>query len=302
MGEWKDGGWWYYYAIGLLVKEPLGWLILLAMSFVSWLPPLLATLRVRRLQQTNVNATDSSSRPALVPLREYAILLLPAVLVFALVSRETGFNHHVRYVIPALPFLFVFASRLSVFAERSRVVRYCVHALVAWQLASVLWYSPHWLSYFNEIAGGPENGDQWLLSSNIDWGQDLINLKTWQEQHSEAEPLFTILNSQYSPTVCGVDVRLPEFLTRKPDRPGIAPSLPEKVFEPEPGWYAISVTALHGARGSVFSPSSKTSVYPARVAWFKDRTPIDRVGYSIRIYQVASDDLSPLPGSQEHLP
>lgn len=302
MGEWKVGGWWYYYVMGLLVKEPLGWLILLAMSFVSCFPRLLAALRVRRATQINMNTADGSLQPAHVPWREYVILLLPAVLVFVLVSRESGFNHHVRYIIPALPFLFVFASRLAVFTARSRIGQSCVSVLIAWQLASVLWYGPYWLSYFNEIAGGPENGDQWLLSSNIDWGQDLLNLKTWQEQHPEADPLFTVVNSQYSPTVFGVKVQLPEFLTRKPDGPNVEGSLAAESYRPEPGWYAISVTALHGARGSVFSPSSTSRANPARVAWFKDRTPIDRVGYSIRIYHVVSDDLSLSPGLQEHVP
>ncbi|MEJ7591375.1 MAG: glycosyltransferase family 39 protein [Planctomycetaceae bacterium] len=90
MGEWKDGGWWYYYIIGLFVKEPLGGLILLAMSLVTWMPQLLAALCRRRSTQMDVNTTDGSPHPAQVPLREYVILLLPAVLVFALVSRRLG--------------------------------------------------------------------------------------------------------------------------------------------------------------------------------------------------------------------
>ncbi len=28
----------------------------------------------------------------------------------------------------------------------------------------------HSISYFNELAGGPENGSAHLLDSNIDWG------------------------------------------------------------------------------------------------------------------------------------
>ncbi|MEJ7591374.1 MAG: hypothetical protein WKF77_07485 [Planctomycetaceae bacterium] len=114
--------------------------------------------------------------------------------------------------------------------------------------------------------------------------------------------MFTVLNSQYSPTVYGIKVQLPEFLTRKPDGLTVEGSFAEESYRPEPGWYAISVTALHGARGSVFSPSLTSRANPARVAWFKNRTPIDRVGYSIRIYHVVSDHLSPSAGLQEHMP
>ena len=32
---------------------------------------------------------------------------------------------------------------------------------------------PHYLSYFNALAGGPEDGYNVLIDSNVDWGQDL---------------------------------------------------------------------------------------------------------------------------------
>jgi hypothetical protein len=47
-----------------------------------------------------------------------------------------------------------------------------VGALACWLAVSSLSSHPHYLSYFNEIAGGPGNGWRWLLDSNIDWGQD----------------------------------------------------------------------------------------------------------------------------------
>jgi hypothetical protein len=38
-----------------------------------------------------------------------------------------------------------------------------------------LW--PHQEAFFNELAGGPENGSELLVDANIDWGQDLIFLR-----------------------------------------------------------------------------------------------------------------------------
>jgi hypothetical protein len=43
----------------------------------------------------------------------------------------------------------------------------------SWFMASSLWIYPHSLSYFNEAIGGPCNGPDHLLGSNLDWGQDL---------------------------------------------------------------------------------------------------------------------------------
>jgi hypothetical protein len=50
--------------------------------------------------------------------------------------------------------------------------------LVAIAISSLSVY-PHELSYFNEISGGPSNGYKHLLGSNVDWGQDLLLIRTW---------------------------------------------------------------------------------------------------------------------------
>ena len=43
--------------------------------------------------------------------------------------------------------------------------------------------SPHHLAYFNEVAGGPKGGVNWLVDSNLDWGQDLKRLQDYAERH-----------------------------------------------------------------------------------------------------------------------
>ncbi|MCA9065623.1 MAG: hypothetical protein KDA96_21290, partial [Planctomycetaceae bacterium] len=37
MGEWKHGGWWYYYLVGFLVKEPIGFQLMLYVSILHGL-------------------------------------------------------------------------------------------------------------------------------------------------------------------------------------------------------------------------------------------------------------------------
>ena len=44
---------------------------------------------------------------------------------------------------------------------------------LAASVSSSLASYPHGLAYFNEAAGGPENGWRHMLGSSFDWGQDL---------------------------------------------------------------------------------------------------------------------------------
>lgn len=90
-GEWRHGGWWYYYLLGLTVKVPLGvWLLLLLAAELSLMAPRYS-----------------------VPWRHEVVLLVPAVAVLTLVSSQTGFNHHLRYVLPIFPFAFIWASKAA---------------------------------------------------------------------------------------------------------------------------------------------------------------------------------------------
>ena len=90
-GEWKHGGWWYYYVYALLIKTPLGtWLLgLLAGLALWWIP---------------------ACRPGW---REELVLIAPAAITLVLVSSQTGFNHHLRYVLAVFPFAFIWLSRVA---------------------------------------------------------------------------------------------------------------------------------------------------------------------------------------------
>ena len=45
--------------------------------------------------------------------RDECVILVPIVAILGVVSAHTGFNHHLRYVLPALPFAFVWTSRVG---------------------------------------------------------------------------------------------------------------------------------------------------------------------------------------------
>ena len=54
-------------------------------------------------------------------------------------------------------------------------------------VAMAIW--PHYLSYFNFLAGGPAGGHRHLIDSNLDWGQDLFELRRWLERNPQSEPI-----------------------------------------------------------------------------------------------------------------
>jgi hypothetical protein len=256
LGQINDRGWWYYFIVATLVKTPLPTLIL-------WL----------------LGCTRRPGRPAL-------FLLLPAALYF-LTLTTSSLNIGYRHTLPLLPLLAVhtgqIVNRKSQIANRkSRITHHVLRftfyvlpfTLVLWLVLNTLLIYPHFLPFFNAIGGGPEGGWRVLADSNIDWGQDLKGLKAYMDAH-EIER-----------------VKLSWFGSAYPERYGIVyDPLPGVGFgshfelwsdppfdrhAPEPGVYAISATNLVGA------------VFPDHeiYAWFRQREPTAKVGYSIFIYEV----------------
>jgi hypothetical protein len=145
------------------------------------------------------------------------------------------------------------------------------------------------MSYFNEAAGGPGNGGKFLNDSNLDWGQDLLFLKEWLGAHPEARPLGLAYYNYLDPALVGIAYRLPA-----PGPPLRPPEDPVEAarFGPRPGYYAVSVNYLLGAR--FLAPDGRGGVRPilrrSEFAYFNRFTPIARAGYSINIYKISPSE------------
>jgi hypothetical protein len=248
-GEWRQGGWWYYYLYALAVKVPLG-----ALALVLWS---LLLFVLRRLPR--VHSLDEVT------------LWLPALAVLVLVSSQTGFNHHMRYVLPLFPFVLIAVSKLAYYFQVAHWKRgLLVLALLLWSIGSSLAVYPHSLSYFNEVGGGPDNGQRHLVDTNVDWGQDLLYLKDWVDAHPEASSLGLAYFNYIDYRICGA-----EFAAVPPDPPSAIP--PDTVgnarFGPHPGYFAVDLYSLK--RGSY--------------SYFERFQPIAKVGYSIFIYHLTPE-------------
>ena len=293
-GEHKFGGWWYWYMYPLMVKTPVGTILLFfitcgwALWRVEWkslarscLQRIARLSRVARLRPGTPRADapplaeENASVSTEPVLHENLILLAPAVCLFVLVSSQTGFSRYLRYVLPCYPFVFIWMSQI--FSEKSGLpawMRKVCWGLLAWSVFSSLSVFPHSMSYFNELAGGPENGPAHLIDASIDWGQDVLFLADWVKEHPEAKPLYLSLHVFFDPRVAGIDYEHPPY---DPRYVRFRQHLTSDRVGPKPGWYAVSVHQLY----------SRTKEF----AYLFDFPKADMVGYSIYLYHLTEQDV-----------
>lgn len=249
LGQYSRYGWWYYFPVTFVVKTPSAVLLLLAACAglgAWWL--------ARR------GKTDPKVSPA-----AWATLILPVVVYFGL-SMLSTIDLGVRYLLPIYPFLFIliaavlFHPRLDAHGKARRVI---VVVAIALQLFESVPIYPHYLAFFNTFAGGPDNGPRYLLDSNIDWGQDLKELKRYLEARGWKRPVCFSYFGTADFVYYGLRIAyLPETkdLARRQAVDCIA---------------AISVTQLY----EVYTPRG---VY----AWLRELKPVAKVGYSIYLYDL----------------
>lgn len=255
-GEFSKTGWWYYYLYGLAIKVPLG----------TWLLVLLAA-------GSRLMSAAGSAR-----WRDRLVLLAPLVVILTLVSSQTAFSHHFRYVLPIFPFAFVWMSQVA--QQSSRAVRASALLALLWCVGSSLWVYPHSLSYFNELVGGPRGGRHHMIDSNIGWGQDLLFLEQWMNEHPEAKPLYLVYYGYFDPAHIGIDYDFPKLSSLADDAPGSRPMR-------EPGWYAVSVHFLSGFSWRVSRGRSADWVPKHAFTDLLEQEPTATAGYSIYIYHVS---------------
>lgn len=237
MGRYSETGWWYYFPVAFLIKTPLATVFLLIIS-------------VALIKKTHSRWINES------------FVILPPI-VFLSACMMGNINIGLRYILPVYPFLFVFISRLAVYAFRDTVrgrhsLKAGLYILLAWYLFSALSIYPHYLAYFNELVGGPGQGYRYLVDSNLDWGQDVNGLGNYLEQNG-IDKIW----------VCGF---YPQVLQHY----GIEyKNLPEN-GKGVKGYVAISAMDLQCVRRE-----NKHAF-----DWLKRHRPVTRIGYSIFVYRI----------------
>jgi hypothetical protein len=163
LGALSHTGWWYMSPVAFLAKTPLGELALFALA-IGMVPVRLKRVRVR----------DIGFR--------WFLLAVPAACYFG-VSLLAHFNVGERHLLPVYPFLFIISAAV-VLAPPVPKWRWAAAALCTLTLVvETAGIHPHYLAFFNALAGGPVGGRHVLVDSNLDWGQDVKHLKSYLEAH-----------------------------------------------------------------------------------------------------------------------
>jgi hypothetical protein len=160
MGKYSTTGWLEYFPIVFLIKTPIGFLLILLLSFF---------------------------RRKLYDRERILFLLLPAAFYF-LVSCTSKVQIGHRHIMPVYPFLIVWASGFYAY-EKHLINKSLIILLVALSGFSSLRNHPWHLSYFNELIGPQDNGYNYLTDSNIDWGQGLKELSKYLKKE-KAGPIY----------------------------------------------------------------------------------------------------------------
>jgi hypothetical protein len=177
---YATGRWWYF-PVCIAIKSTLGLLALLLLAAFAMV--------------------TGSLRKG----RELAYLLLPGA-VYLAVAMLSGMNIGTRHILPLYAMAAILAGAgVTALAARNRRWVWVGAALVLAHIASSLTVFPNYMAYANEAWGGPKNLYNLLSDANVDWAQQLYQVKEWQDRHPGEECWFAYFaDPEIDPAVYGI--------------------------------------------------------------------------------------------------
>jgi hypothetical protein len=155
---------------------------------------------------------------------------------------------------------------------RLRIYSLVIALLLGWYSFESVRVWPSYLSYFNQLVGGPSGGHNAVADSNLDWGQDIKRLGQWIEKNDIsaisldyfgwAEPT-AYLKNRVIYTNTGSWHSAADFIARNRSN----------------GWIAVSATYFQQA---VFSTKQDNGGY----RWLLNYEPVTTIGHSIMVWHV----------------
>jgi 4-amino-4-deoxy-L-arabinose transferase-like glycosyltransferase len=133
-----------------------------------------------------------------VPLSRGARLAAVLPIAFLVLALTAQLQIGDRHVLPVYPFLLILAAAAWHYFRDSRKALTVLALLAVANAIDVMRYSPDYLSYFTPFVR-PTQTWRYLGDSNIDWGQGMIALRKYQDQHPDEK--------LYVRTFGGVDPR-----------------------------------------------------------------------------------------------
>lgn len=211
------------------------------------------------------------------------IFILVPIFLFLVTFLLNEISYDLRHILTIYPFLFLFMSKVvNLNFKWKKVWKLFFFLLLIWYAISTLLIFPFYTAYFNEFVH-PKDGYKYLSGTNLDSGQDLLRLKDFMEEnnidkinfsyHGAIDPLNYGIDYDYMPNVCFSPIN-------KYYEP-FAANCDGEIIEDcskRTGMVAISVTNLQNR----FLDNSSC------FDWLLDYEPIDRLGYSIFVYNITN--------------
>lgn len=179
-----------------------------------------------------------------------------------------------RHLLPLYPALYVACGMVVHFSQR-RAASLLLGALIAWHAAEALRVRPHFLTYFNQLAGGPAGGHRYFVDSSLDWGQGLPELREWLARHAAGERVYLSYFGSDEPRAYALNAtRVGDiYFDYAPGRPVLPPL--------QGGLYCVSATMLRRVYTQVRGnwSDSYEREYQRLAAWFaaqQSRAPAER--------------------------
>src|SRR3990167_7370045 len=262
LGEVSAGGWWYYFPVVFLLKEPLPSLILIGLAFLLSVWNIIKRFKIKDLRLKIFDYLG-------LHFAEFSMISF--VIFYWLYSVKSPLNIGIRHILPTLPFIYILSAgavkkwinfdALAVFngGDFLKKIIFAVKnlffislksgliiILIIWYLGETLVNTPHYLSYFNQIGGGIDNGYRYVTDSNYDWGQDLKRLVQWVDERNndndDDNDIKKIAIDYFGGGNPGYYLGdRAEYWQSAKGNPGIYGI----------GWFAISINNLQGALGKL---------------------------------------------------
>jgi len=263
LGEVSAAGWKNYFPVVYSIKESLAFHIL----------TLIAILYSAGLIKKPfwVNLFPRVENWIKFHFSEFAMICF--ILLYWIVSLNSNLNIGVRHLLPVFPFtiLLVSATTISWLKQPYSKLKYTIFGvLILWQAISVISIYPHFLTYFNELVGGPDKGYIYTVDSNLDWGQDLKRLKKWIDQNK--------IEKIYVDYFGGGDAK---YYLKEKYAPWWGTRDPQEL--PKGSYLAVSATFLQGGRGEPVPGFNQQYGY---YRWLDKYKPVTKIGYSIFVYYI----------------
>lgn len=229
LGAWSQEGWWYYYPLAFFFKSPLAFVLMTAASV--WLA--LKYWKSMRLAERTPWIAGA---------------------VYLIIAMSSHVNIGVRHLLPVFPLLCV-SIGCALRRITSRVATRAAFILLGWQVLVTILAYPLYIQFFSEAVGGMKNGQEYLLDSNYDWGQDAKRLKEFLEKRGISHIYLDYFGTQYNIEY----LRIPNTRVNA-----------EQARQIKQGWLVVSASQLMRPEW----------------AWLRhEHKPFARVAYTLFVYQ-----------------